>query len=145
MNFKLFLSDSVGQSMVSHVHCFRSFLFDGFVQDTECSGVIGAERRRGLCVAQFRECNSEWGATLGVVKARSNFGFGCGGYHILDNGSDIEDGSVYRILFGGFVSQEKQTSEAASGVGNRKLRGMAVDVQYHVGGVISNCGIWVSG
>jgi hypothetical protein len=73
INVKLFLADSVSQPMVLPVRCFRSFLFDGFVQDTECSGVIGGERRQGLCVAQFRECNSEWGATLGVVKARSYF------------------------------------------------------------------------
>jgi hypothetical protein len=58
--------------MVSHIHCFRSFLFDCFVNDAECSGVIGAERRRGLCVAQLGGCDSERGATLGVVKARAN-------------------------------------------------------------------------
>jgi hypothetical protein len=27
----------------------------------------------GVCVAQLAECDSERGATLGVVKARSNF------------------------------------------------------------------------
>jgi hypothetical protein len=73
INVKFLLADSVGQPMVSHVHCFLSFLFDGLVQDAECSGVIGAERGRGLNVSQFSECNSKWGATLGVVKARSNF------------------------------------------------------------------------
>jgi hypothetical protein len=49
-----------------------SFLFDGFIQDAKCGGAICAERRRWLDVAQFGECNSEWGATLGVMKARSN-------------------------------------------------------------------------
>jgi hypothetical protein len=47
-------------------------MFYGFIQDTECSGVIGTEMRRGLCVAHLSQCNSESGATLGVVKARSN-------------------------------------------------------------------------
>jgi hypothetical protein len=32
-----------------------------------------AEGRWGLYVAQFSECDSEWGSTLGVVKARSYF------------------------------------------------------------------------
>jgi hypothetical protein len=73
INVELFLADSVGQPMVSHIHCFRSFLFDCFVNDAECSGVICAVRRRGLCVTQLDYCNSEWGATLGVVKARANF------------------------------------------------------------------------
>jgi hypothetical protein len=52
---------------------FDLFLFDGFVQDAKCCGVICAEMHRRLDVAQFGECNSEWGATLGVVRARSNF------------------------------------------------------------------------
>jgi hypothetical protein len=73
INVELFLADSVGQPIVSHVHCFRSFLFDGFVHDAVCSGIIRSQRRWGLCVAQLRECDSERGATLGVVEARSNF------------------------------------------------------------------------
>jgi hypothetical protein len=71
INVELFLADSVGQPMVSHIHCFRSFLFDSFVDDAVCSGVIRSQRCRGLCVAQLGECDSEWVATLGVVKARS--------------------------------------------------------------------------
>jgi hypothetical protein len=62
------------------------------------------DRRRGLDVAQLGECNSEWGATLGVVKARVNFLFGGGGDHVLDDGSDIEDASIKRILVRGFVA-----------------------------------------
>jgi hypothetical protein len=89
-------------------------MFDSFIQDTEYGGAINAERRRGLCVVQLSQCNSEWGATLGVVKARSNLGFGCGGDHVFDDGRDIEDGAINLILVGGFVSQEKQTSNAAS-------------------------------
>jgi hypothetical protein len=58
---------------------------------------------------------------LGVVKARSNFGFCGGGDHVFDYGSDIEDGFVERILLGRFVAQEKPTPEAASGVGNGKV------------------------
>jgi hypothetical protein len=73
INVELFVVDSVGQPMVSHVHCFRLFLFDCFVHDVVCSGVIRSQRRWGLCVAQLGECDSEGGTTLGVVKARSNF------------------------------------------------------------------------
>jgi hypothetical protein len=69
----LFLADSVGQPMVSNVHCFQPFLFDCFVHDAVCSGVIRSQRRWWLCVAQLGECDSEWGATLGVVDAHSNF------------------------------------------------------------------------
>jgi hypothetical protein len=48
-------------------------MFNFFINDAECSGVTGAERRRGLCVAQLDKCDSERGVTLGVVKARSDF------------------------------------------------------------------------
>jgi hypothetical protein len=47
--------------------------FNCFVQDSKCCGAICAERRLGLDVAQFSECNSDWGATLGVLKAPSSF------------------------------------------------------------------------
>jgi hypothetical protein len=43
----------------------------------------------GLCVAQLGQCDSERGATLGVVKARSNFRFCSGGDHVFDDGSDM--------------------------------------------------------
>jgi hypothetical protein len=59
--------------MVSHVHCFRPLLFDRFVHDAVCSGVIRSQRRWGLCVARLGECDSERGATLGIVEARSKF------------------------------------------------------------------------
>jgi hypothetical protein len=55
---------------------------------------------------------------LGVVKACSDFGFCSGGDHVFDYDSEIEDGSIWFISLGGFVAQEKQTPEAASGVGN---------------------------
>jgi hypothetical protein len=41
--------------------------------------------------------------------------------------------SVKCVLPGGFVAQEKQTPETAPCVGDREVRGIAMDVQYHVG------------
>jgi hypothetical protein len=92
------------------------FLFDGFVQDTESSVVICAQRRWGLFVAQLGGCDSERDITLGVVKARSNFL-----YHVFDDCGDVESGSVECFLLGGFVPQEKQTSETAPCVGDREV------------------------
>jgi hypothetical protein len=66
--------------------------------------------RWGLYVAQFSECDSEWGTTLGVVKTRSYFWFCCGGDHDFDDGSDIKDGAIQLILLWGFVAAEKQAS-----------------------------------
>jgi hypothetical protein len=43
----------------------------------------------------------------------------------------------------GFFAQEKQTPEPAPGVGDREVRCIAVDVQDHGGGVISDCGVRV--
>jgi hypothetical protein len=85
-------------------------MFDIFVQYAKYSGVIRAERSWGLDLAQFSECNSEWGATLGVVKTRSYFWFSRGGDHVFDDGSDIEDGAIQIILLWGFVAAEKQAS-----------------------------------
>jgi hypothetical protein len=48
-------------------------------------------------------------------------------------------------LLGVCVSQKEQTSEPASCVGDRKVIVIAVDVQYHVGGVIPDGSVWVSG
>jgi hypothetical protein len=108
INVELFLADSVGEPMVSHVHFFLSLLFYRFVHDAECSGVIRSQRRWWLCVAQLGECDSERGSTSGVVKARANFGFCCGSHHIFDDGSEVEDGSVKCLLLGGLVPLEKR-------------------------------------
>ena len=73
VNFELALFHPILDPIKAHVDCLGSFLFDCFVHDVVCSGVIRSQRRWGLCVAQLGECDSERGATLGVVKARSNF------------------------------------------------------------------------
>jgi hypothetical protein len=44
---------------------------------------------------------------------------------------------------GDLLPRKKQTPKPAPGVGDREVRGTAVDVQYHVGGVISDCGVRV--
>jgi hypothetical protein len=110
INVKLFSS---GPCLLANgISCplFLSFLFDCFVQDAKCSGVICAERRWGLDVAQFSECYSEWGAALGVFKARFYFLFSRGGDHIFNDGSHIKDGSIQIIFLWGFVATEKQAS-----------------------------------
>jgi hypothetical protein len=61
-----------------------------------------------LDVAQLCECDSEWGATLGVVKACSNFRFSRGGDHVLDDGSAIKDGTIQLILFRGLLPQKNR-------------------------------------
>jgi hypothetical protein len=145
INVELFLADSVGQPMVSHIHCFRSFLFYCFVHDAECSGVICSQRRWGLCVTQLGECYPERGATLGVVKTRANFSFCRGCHHVFDDGGDIKDGPVKCVLLGDLFTRKKQTSETALCVGDREVRSIAVDVQDHVGGVVSDCCVrWVA-
>jgi hypothetical protein len=72
-------------------------------------------------VAQLGECDPKRGATLGVVKACSNFGFCSGGDHIFDDCGDVEDGSIECFLLGGFVPKEKETSETAPRVGDREV------------------------
>jgi hypothetical protein len=46
---------------------------------------------------------------------------------------------------GDLLPRKKQTTETAPCVGDREVRGIAMDVQYHVGGMISDCGVRVSG
>jgi hypothetical protein len=104
INIELFLADSVGQPMVSHIHCFRSLFLDCLAHNTESSGVICSQGRWGLCVAQLGEFDSERGATLGVVKARSNFWLCSRGHRVFDDVGDIKDGSVKFFLLGGIVA-----------------------------------------
>jgi hypothetical protein len=44
---------------------------------------------------------------------------------------------------GGGLPRNKQTAETAPCIGDREVRGITVDVQYHVGGVLSNFGVQV--
>jgi hypothetical protein len=61
-------------------------------------------------VARFSDCDSEWGATLGVVKTSSYSCFRFGGDHVFDDESDINDRAIQLILLWGFVASEKQAS-----------------------------------
>jgi hypothetical protein len=61
-----------------------------------------------LYVAQFGECHSEGGTTLGVVKARSNLCFSCRGDHVFEDGSEIKDGDIQLILFGGLLHKKNR-------------------------------------
>ena len=60
VNIEHTLADSVAQPVKSHVHCFRSFLFDCFVDDTGCCAVVSFKRGSGLRMPHFNQALSEW-------------------------------------------------------------------------------------
>jgi hypothetical protein len=76
VNNKLFLFDAVLNPVETHVNGFRTSLLDGFVGYSGGTGVIGLDRRRWLCVAQFVESDPESGSVLGVVEVGTKFSFG---------------------------------------------------------------------
>jgi hypothetical protein len=68
INVKLFVADSFLEPIVSHFHCFGTFLSDGFILDAKRRGLICAERCCRLNVSQFIEFNSAWCSTLALWK-----------------------------------------------------------------------------
>ena len=60
VDIKHTLADSVAQPIESHAHCFGTFLFDCFVDDTGCSAIVGLQWGGRLRVAHFDESLSEW-------------------------------------------------------------------------------------
>jgi hypothetical protein len=145
INVKLFLADSVCEPMVSHIHCVRSFLFDHFVQDAECDGVISAERVGG-CVWPSSVSLTLSGAPLWALwKHAPTSDSAAEETTFLMTEAILNIDPLMVSCSGDVLPKKKQTSELASCVGDRKVRGIAVDVQYHVGGVIPDGSVRVSG
>ena len=59
VNIEHTLADSVAQPVESHIHCFRSFLFDCFVDDTGCCAVVSFQRGSWLRMSHFNQALSE--------------------------------------------------------------------------------------
>ena len=59
VDIKHALADAVTQPVESHVHCFRSFLFDCFVDDIGCCAVVSFQRGSWLRMSHFNQALSE--------------------------------------------------------------------------------------
>ena len=99
---------------------------------------------------EFLEGSAYWHGFLAIVKSVTNFGFGGGRHHVVEDLGDGMDRSVNRGVrerwigrFRGFVAKEIVATDAAASAGFGKVGGVTVEVQDHVTGDISDGGVWV--
>ena len=59
VDIKHTLADAVAQPVESHVHCFGTFLFDCFVDDTGCCAVVSFHWGGRLRMSHFNQALSE--------------------------------------------------------------------------------------
>ena len=82
------------------------------------------------------------------MKKAGEFSFGGGGHDILEDNADSMEGAIVggwcgRLL--GRISRvgakEKMAPDAAASFGLGQIRGVAMDVEYHVTGIVTEDGI----
>ena len=142
------LADTILYPIKVHVHGFGLALAGGPVGDAGCAGVVSLDRSGGLLVDHFFQGNAQGGGVFGIVKKAGEFSFGRGGHDILEDDADGMKGDIVggwcgRLLvrIGRFGAKEKMASDAAASFGLRQIRGVAMDVEYHVAGSVTEDGV----
>jgi len=144
---KLALADTIADPVEAHVNGFGSTLFDGVVDDAFGGGVVGHDGCGRLWPAHFLQSGSEHAAILGIVEQGTDFGF-CGrGEDITHEIANNVKSTIERCLFARFWLIAEIVIAAGSGASFwlGKVGGIALDVQDHVAGMVTEDSIGVSG
>ena len=82
------------------------------------------------------------------MKKAGDFSFDGRGYDILEDDADGMEGAIVRgwcgrLLgrIGRFGAKKKMSPDAAASFGLGQIRGVAMDVEYHVTGIVKESGI----
>ena len=82
---ELLLGLSILDPVEAHVDGFGSFLFDGFVGESDGGGVVDLHGGGRLGMTHFDECRSDGDGFLAVEESGSYFGLGGGRHDRLDD------------------------------------------------------------
>ncbi len=98
-------------------------------------------------MTKLKKCGAKDTCVLGIVEEGTDFGLGGGGEHVLhDNTGDV-DGAVVGNGNGigdrriGGATEEENAAGTGSGMGFRKIGSVAVNVQDHGAGGVTNGGV----
>jgi hypothetical protein len=96
---KLALSDSIADPIEPHVHSFRTFLFNGIVNNPGGCAVIGNDDSGWLRVPEFFQSCSDRTRFPSVVKQSGELCLGCTGHHFFQNSAQYVNCAVGRGWF----------------------------------------------
>lgn len=146
------LANTILNPVKTHVHGFGLALADSAVGDSGGSRVIGLDRGGRLGMAHFDEGSAEHGAIFGIVEEAGKFSFSGGGHDIAEDVADSVDGTIVGRLGGGwlgwisrFGAEEEVATDTTFGFGFREIGGIAMDVEYHIAGMVADDGIGMGG
>ena len=88
---ELALRFAAAEPVVLYVHGFGITLYDGFIRNTNCSGVITLDGRFGLRPTHLDKGLKNLDHGFGADEEASNFGFSSRGHEKLDYLGDSED------------------------------------------------------
>ena len=135
------------QPKISHVHRPRPLALDGVGDDAHRGGVVAVDRGWGLGMAHLLQGESHDFCFDGVEEEGAEFGLGRGRGDAFENGAICEDCTVEAdgaaVL--GEGAEEEVAARAAARLWGREVGGVAVDVEHHVGGVVTDFGVGVAG
>ena len=91
---KMSLFDAIANPIKTHIHCFRTSLFDSFIADAGGAGIVGLNRSCWLWMPHVFECGAEHGGFFAIEEESTEFGFGGGGKDGGHDGGMDVDGAV---------------------------------------------------
>ena len=145
MDEKMSLFDAIANPVETHIHGFGSALFDSFVANASCAGIVGLDGCRWLWMPHVFKGGAEHCSFFAVEEESAKFGFGGGGedggHHGGMNVNCAVGGRRSGVGIGGtegigeWVAEEEKTAWARASFLLREIGGVAVDMEDHAAGV----------
>lgn len=133
--------------MEVNVHRTGAAKFDGIVGDAAGDGVVGDEGSSGLGETHGRESSSKGDSTLGGMKSATVFGFSHGGSNSGEDGAGGKDrlSGSGKARGRGDIAEHVDSTNAGASLGFAGKRGVSVDEEDHVRGVVGDRGVGMPG
>jgi len=158
MDNVLALGNAVLDPVEMHVHGTGAALLDSVVEDASGAGIVSLDWSGRLGMAHFSESGAERGCIFRGVEKGAVFGFGGGRENGIHDGAMYMDGAIeWRgcavgirgnesgSISGWFVAEKEEAAGTGASLAFREVGGIAVYVQMHVAGVVSNGCVGMSG
>ena len=134
IDLELALGNAVAEPVEAYVNGIGSILFDGVVEDTVGSAVVGSDWGRRLPVSQFDESDLVGDCCSGIEVASMDFGLSGGGKYIFHDCCHDAEACIEEFTI--FIAKEEDASCSASGSASNKVGDITVNVEDHVAGAI---------
>ena len=138
---ELLLFSSVLEPVEAHVHGLGTAHLQGAVDNAFCCFVVNDDRGGRLFVAKLFQGYSDGDCLFGIHVHGSKFSFSGGCHDMFDDFGQGQEAAIVEVVLVRLVVKVEMATSTAAGTTGVVVAGIAVEVQYHVTGIVSDDGI----